>query len=286
MGMTRSSSKPSNRRAAAWRRSASSTRSAICCSAAAPRSRRCAIRRASSTGDVSSPAVSRISAARSSQSGVLELRVLGCGHRVGRRDPPDAFDEREAQDLSRIEQEGVASSAVDRGGELGQCAFEDAGRLEEPQGQYVALGERAEQELGGVAVPPQRCLTVLTDPGQEVLSRPHPVGHQPGRFERDLESQLGGRLADEVDHAVVGLHPAVGRPPGRVLRSGPAVGPDLAEAPAQERRRHERGEQHHQEQRAVEVLPQDPFVEADGGEDQPDLAAGDHAQPDQPLVAR
>ena len=47
----------------------------------------------------------------------------------------------------------------------------------------------------------------------------------------------------------------------------------------------QRGDEHHHHERAVEVLAQDAVGEADAGEDQADLAAGQHAEPDHEPVA-
>ena len=43
--------------------------------------------------------------------------------------------------------------------------------------------------------------------------------------------------------------------------------------------------EHDEEQRRVEVVAEHAFLETDGGEDQPDLAARQHPEPDEQLVA-
>ncbi len=226
MGMTRSSSKPSNRRAAAWRRSASSTRSAICCSAAAPRSRRCAIRRASSTGDVSSP------------DGVEDQRrqeqpVRSAGASRTRLRPPG----RSPRPAGCVRRARSAGPEPDRAGR-GRCrrrstaaASSGSARSSTP----VVSRNRRARTSPSVSTPSRSWVELRfhrsgVSPCSPIQVRRCAPGRIPSvinraAFERDLEPQLGGRLADEVDHAVVGLHPAVGRPPGRCAPVGPGGRP-------------------------------------------------------------
>ena len=60
---------------------------------------------------------------------------------------------------------------------------------------------------------------------------------------------------------------------------------ELLQPPAQQRRRQQRGDQHDEQQRRVEVVAEHALVEPDRREDQPDLAAREHAQADERLVA-
>ena len=62
--------------------------------------------------------------------------------------------------------------------------------------------------------------------------------------------------------------------------------PHPVQPPLEQRRRHQRRGEHDEQQRGVEIAAEDPLAEPDGREDQPDLAAGDHPEPDQQLVAR
>ena len=134
-------------RAAARNRPESPTSSAISCSAAAPRSSRCTMRRASATGDASSPDGVEDERGEQQPLRMLQLRVLGGRDRIGRDELTDAVDEREAQDLRRVEQERVAPTAVDRLRELRQRALEHARRLEEAPRPDVAALEHREQLL-------------------------------------------------------------------------------------------------------------------------------------------
>ena len=69
------------------------------------------------------------------------------------------------------------------------------------------------------------------------------------------------------------------------LASPALVGAHPVEPPAQHRGRHQRGREDHQQECGVEVPAEDPLAEADGGEDEADLSAGDHPDADEQLVA-
>ena len=58
-----------------------------------------------------------------------------------------------------------------------------------------------------------------------------------------------------------------------------------SETPAEEWRGHQRGRQHDEQERGVEVAAEDAFAQPDGGEDQADFAPRNHPEPDERLVA-
>ena len=94
----------------------------------------------------------------------------------------------------------------------------------------------------------------------------------------------GGSAARSTTPSSTRSQPPSGRGCGAV-GSVAWTAAELVQPPTQQRRRHDRGHEHDEQQRGVQVAAEDALVEADGGEDQPDLAAGNHADPDEPLVA-
>ena len=60
--------------------------------------------------------------------------------------------------------------------------------------------------------------------------------------------------------------------------------PQPGVAHLQQLRSDERGDQHHQQQRGIQVAVENALLQPDGGEDQRDLAAGQHPKADQELV--
>ena len=87
--------------------------------------------------------------------GVDELRVFGRGDRVRRGDLLDPVDQREAQDLRRINQRRIGAAATHRFRELRERAFEHARRLEKAPRAHVTLFEHREQLWRGFVVPTQ-----------------------------------------------------------------------------------------------------------------------------------
>ncbi len=224
IGTTRSSSSPSTFRAAARNRSESSTRSAICCSAAAPRSSRCAMRRASWTGE-SSPTVSRISAASSSHSGCWSLAC-------------SAAAAGSVATISRIRSTRVKRRTCDGSSRNGSrrrrstaSASSGSARSSTPvvsrkrHAAHVTVGEHGEELVGHRRCPPQGDLAPLADPGQEARARPGALCDALRGVERELERELRGGIGREVDHAVVHHQPATRRLGRRRLGAAPVSCP-------------------------------------------------------------
>ena len=243
------------------------------------------MRRASSTGDESSPTVSRISAASRSHSGCSSSRCTVATASSEALELLDPVDEREAQHLRRVEQERVAAATVDGLRQLGEGAFEHTGRLEEPPGPGVPVDQDREQLLGRVGAPAQRRVAPLADPVEQSRAGPRAAAmSSAASSERSRAYCAGGSAARSTTPSSTAQPSTLGP---RFVPVGTRCGPlrRCVQPPAQERRRHQGGHEHHEQQRRVEVVAEDALVEADGGEDQPDLAAGDHAEADEPLVA-
>ena len=109
-------------------------------------------------------------------------------------------------------------------------------------------------------------------PGEIAALRP-----RPGRGQRRVGGQVDLASAT-TSQPPVGWRGVGGGPDG-TARPGAGV------ADLEQRRRDQRRDQHDEEQRGVEVVAEHAVLEADGGEDQADLAAGQHPEPDQQLVA-
>ena len=245
------------------------------------------MRRASSTGDESSPTVSRMRAASSSHSGCSSCGVCRGRAVVGRDELLDPVDQREAQDLRGVDEERVAAAAVDRLGQL-RAACARARRSSRgtattarrpPSGRRRAAWSRR-RSSAAARRSTRRSSRAAAVPGGHPARPGSPLRARCRATRRDGWIARRGRRRRRRPAS----HPPSGR--GAVL-SVRARGPlrIAVEAPAQQRRRHDRRDQHDEQQRGVEVAAEDALVEPDGGEDQPDLAPGDHADADQPLVA-
>ena len=174
---------------------------------------------------------------------------------------------------------------AERGGQLGQGAVEHAGGLEEAPRAGVPALDDVEEALGRELVPRQW-------PSGSAAS--HSSSSPPGRkradeyrgLEREWESERVRRAgAPGAPRRRVDQPAAVGR--RRVSRdSGPCRARSEAPVPElQQLRCGERRDEDDEQQRGVEVVVEDAGLEADGGEDEPDLASGQHAEADEQLVA-
>ena len=186
-GNTRSSSSPSTLRAAARSNPESPTSSAISCSAAAPRSSRCEIRRASATGEASSPTVSRMSAASSSHS--------GCASASCSQPAPSGRWRRSRWIDSTSENRSTCDGSTRNGSERRRStasassgrALEHAGGLEEPPGaarrrrgpRTAAWSSRGTTATGCRSTPRS---------SSAAESRGEPRGPHPGRGEGESSS--------------------------------------------------------------------------------------------------
>jgi hypothetical protein len=183
----------------------------------------------------------------------------------------------------------VALPSPDALGELGQRTVEQPDRVEEPPRPGVAPLDDVEQGVDRAVARRQRGVgpaqagrePVEQRGGRAVAS--HPDGGVEGDGDRRGPRRPGGqRDLVAVDHqpaagwlGVDGLGLVAGA-------GGPAHG---AVADLEQLRRGQRGDEDHEQQRGVEVVADHPGLQAERGEDEADLAAGQHAQPDEQLVA-
>ena len=205
-------------------------------------------------------------------------RLVGVEH-------PQPLHALEAVRFEGVQREPVTPARRERLGQLGHRLLERPRGVEEAPRSGVAPLDHVEQLRGELSCPP--CAGPgLGDPVEERRGR-SPAGQRDGGVEGEGEDQLVGRPAGQPHLLAVDAEPATlggrrvprrrdGRHPAAQLRV-----PDL-----QQRRRDERGGQDDEEQRGVEVVAEHTALQPDGGEDQADLATGQHAQPDERLVAR
>ncbi len=188
----------------------------------------------------------------------------------------------EAHDLARVDQLGIPVPALDGLRDLGERPDQHPRGVEEPPPAVVPADQHLDESARRVRIPRGRLAPC--DPIQESRPRPGTVGDPECRIERERDLKIMRRLRGEIDHTVVDPQPA--RRWHRIHHVVTSGTPNPPQARAQERRRRERGDEHHEQQRGIEVTVEDALGEADRREDQTDLAAGEHPEPDQELVAR
>ena len=247
-------------RAAARRRSESPTSSAISCSACAPRSRRCAIRRASFDRR---RVVARGVEDQRAEEQPLRVRRARRAPRPRRSSAVVSSLIRSTSEKRRIWAGSSRNGSLRRRlhglGQLRERPLEHAGRLEEPPGAGVALaGARRRaawwRRRSSAAV---RRSTSRSSRAAAARDGRRPATWLRG-LERDVEREARGGLFRR------------GRPTPSSTRSQPPSGrvAELStrsrgplricvDAHAQQRRRHQRGRQHDEQQRRVEVAAED-----------------------------
>jgi hypothetical protein len=189
--------------------------------------------------------------------------------------------------VCRVELERVGPAAAHGLGQLGKGPLEERRRLQEAPRAGVALPEEVEQHAPGAGVPPDRRVAEGAQPVEEGRAGAGAAAQLDGRRQADPQGvgrrRAGATLGAQVDHAAGHREPSAGGRGGDGDRK--PGGLDPAEPPLQQGRRDQRGRQHDQQHRPVQVGAQDALAQAQAGEDQADLAAGEHAEADQQPVA-
>ena len=285
---TDSSSSPSTRPADARSRPGFPTSSAISCSAAAPRSSRWTRRRAERD---------RLGVlARGVEDQRREQQPLGMLERASARPRPRGSSPRELADAARRARSAAPGSSRAGAGRLAAAA---------PTRRARGARARARRSPRGTATPGRcraaapRTAVWVASLSQRSGSSPSEPNHSSSRGPGVAPSAIASAASSPIARASrVGGSPARSTTPSSTRSQPPSgigspaaelrssIGLQLLQPPAQQRRRHQRRDEHHEQQRRVEVLAEHVLLEADGGEDQPDLTAREHAQPDQRLVAR
>ena len=168
--------------------------------------------------------------------------------------------------------------------ELGERAFEDAGGLEEPPRPRMRLLEQADQRHRGSRVPSQRSRPERAEPVEQPGAGTGTRRDETSRVERDVDRFRAGGRRRKIDDVVVSREPTRrGHRVGHYVRNSTGANP--LQSRAHQRRSDHRGDEHHEQERRIEVASEHALAQPDGGEDEPDLAARQHAQAHEPLVA-
>ncbi len=205
------------------------------------------------------------------------------GTRVGRDDVAERVDEVEPQHVRRVEHERIGSPATDRIGELRERALEHPGGLEESPRPDAALAEEREQPRRRAPVPRRLVEVDLAEPVEQARRRRR-LADQAGRVEHDDERVLVGvgsrRARPHHDH----VEPSTGR--GWARRDAEGGGrAAICNRDRSSDGRDQRGAEHDRDDRRVEVGVEHALGKTDAGEDQSDLASGEHPEPDEQPVA-
>ena len=187
-----------------------------------------------------------------------------------------------AHGAQRIEVERVGHVRRDRLIELGDRSSQDARDVEEaPRPRPGAPLEQLEERRPGRLGPLQLLLGQRREEVEQLGGRPALLD-----VDRRLEGEEERCL--RVGRTGVGDLPAADGHPGRpVFPVGAGrTGSQSDEPQPQERRRDERRHEDHDEQGGVDVVTEHALLQADGGEDEADLAAGDHAEAHEQAVPR
>ena len=167
-----------------------------------------------------------------------------------------------------------------RGRDLWEGALEHAGHVEEPPRARVVGTQQAHERLGVVGIPGDGSVPVRTEPIEQRRRRAGAAGERSGP-QREWHCQRRRRGAVEADLPADRGQPAF----GGLLGHGQVHWYNgLAQAHAQQGRRHDRRQQHDDQQRTVLVAVEHAVGQANRGEDQTDLTARDHAEADEQLV--
>ena len=189
----------------------------------------------------------------------------------------------------RVHLEGVGLAGPQRVGQLGQHVLEHAGGVEEAPRAGVAVAEDGEEGGRRPGLPAQLVVAEGAEPLHQLRGGPR-VGHEERRLQRQRQAEPAGRPGgqDDLGREAGGADLQVAAGWLRLDGAGRRRSRRAAYrrvAPLQQRRGDERRHQHDQQERGVEVVAEDAVGQPDRGEDQPDLAAGEHAQADESLVA-
>ena len=179
------------------------------------------------------------------------------------------------------------SPAPEGRGQLGQRSVEHARGLEEPPGALVAPLDHVEQRGGEPGRPTRSSAGTASESQSSSVGVRSAARQEDRRVEGQRHRQLVGRPSREPD--IVRARPSAIHPPAAGCRSAcPRASPPRAGVvpELEELRGDERRDEHDEEEGGVEVVAQHAVLQPDGGEDQPDLAARQHAEADERLVAR
>ena len=193
------------------------------------------------------------------------------------------------EDVDRVELGGVGGALGDGRRQLGQQPVQEPGGVEQPPGPGVAVAQQVEQRRPPRPVPSDRDAGWQRGEPFEQLGAGGVLGGEAGRLQGHLHGLTGSGPAAQPDVAVGHFEPAAvgrddrcGRGPGCGSQAGRRLRPH---AEAQQRRGDQRRHQDHEQQGAVEPVVEHSGRQAQGGEDQPDLAARQHAESDREPVA-